>query len=190
MNKFYQLQQDIFSKYVAQSTQEAMLSTVDFGGGAIIQKTLSVPLTFETDHSKQELPKGMLSNMYKVMSDELIKTLQEAGVSNLQCFPVEVRSRVDGTVWTNYKVVNVIGLVSCADLERSKYTIIADRCGEGAVPLMAFKKLKVDAVRAGEQLLFILAESPGTIIVSECIVERLRKVRSAREWGLTLDEKS
>jgi hypothetical protein len=190
MNKFFQLQQDIFAQYVAHSTQEDILGTIDFGGGAIIQKALPVPLIFETDHSMQEPPKGILSNTYALMSDELVEALQEAGGSNLQCFPAEVRSRADGTIWKNYKVVNVIGLVSCADLKKSEYTKIGDRPGDDAVPLMAFEILKIDPARAGDQLLFILAESPGTIIVAGCVVDFLRSKQSDDDWGITLDERS
>jgi len=189
MDKIYQFQKDIFSQHVAESVQEDLLSDVNFGGGAIIQKTLPAPLVFETGYSAQEPPTGMLSNLYTVMSDELIKALQDAGVSNLQCFPAEVRSSVDGTVWNNYKVVNVVGLISCANLQESEYTFIADRCREGAMPLLAFEDLKIDPVRAGGQLFFRLAEAPGTIIVSSRVVEYLRSIKSDDGWGLTLDEK-
>jgi len=189
MNKFHQFQKDIFSKHVA----EIVLPLPDgvmFSTGAVIHKALPVPLIFETGYSMQEPPTAILSNRIPVLSDALIKALQEAGVSNLQCFPAEVSSSVDGTVWKNYQAVNVIGLIACADLEKSKYIIIADRCGEGAVPLMGFKKLKVDPVRARDQLFFRLAEEPSTIIVSGRVVEYLRTLKSTREWGLTLDEKS
>lgn len=189
MNKFHQFQKDIFSKHVAEIIQP-LTDEVSFLSGAIIHTALPVPLMFETGYSMQEPPTAILSNRIPVLSDALIKALQEAGVSNLQCFPAEVNSSVDGTVWKNYQAVNVVGLIACADLEKSKYTIIMERCGEGAVPLMGFKKLMVDPVRAGDQLFFRLAEEPSTIIVSGRVVEYLRSIKSDDDWGLTLDEKS
>jgi hypothetical protein len=123
------------------------------------------------------------------MSDSFIKALQEAGVSNLQCFPAQLRSNVDGSVWTNYKAVNVIGKISCAGLESSEFTHIIDRPGADALPLIAFEDLKVDSARTGGAFLFKLAESLGVIIVVESVVEYLRSTQSDEKWGITIDER-
>ena len=188
MGKYYELQPDIFAKYGPEIAQ-VLPDDITFRGGAIIQEPLPVPLIFTTRHSAQEPPKGMHSRLIPVMSDSLIAALQQAGVDNLQCFPAEMRSSVDGTVWKNYQVVNVIGLISCADLNPSEFTRIIDRPGEDTSPLMAFENLKIDPARSREALLFRLAESPGTIVVAGSVVECLRAQRSDDDWGITLDER-
>ena len=162
---------------------------INFRGGAIIGDTLPLPLIFTTGHSAHEQPKGMHNLVVPIMSALFLTALRHAGVSNLQCFPAELRSSADGTVWKNYSAVNIVGLISCADLTRSESTHIIDRPGEGALPLMAFENLKVDSARAGEALLFRLAESPGTVIIAGSVVEYLRAQRSDDEWGITLDER-
>jgi len=188
MGKYYELQQDIFAKYVPKISQ-ALPDDISFISGTIIQEPLPLPLIFTTRHSAQEPPQGMHSRLIPVMSDSFIAALQQAGVENLQCFPAELRSSVDGTVWKNYQAVNVIGLISCADLNTSEFTHIIDRPGEGTLPLMAFENLKINPARAREALLFRLAESPGTIIIAGRVVEYLRAQRSDDDWGITLDER-
>jgi hypothetical protein len=188
MTAFLELQHDIFAKHAAELSQR-LPDGVFFRAGTVIRQTLPTPLRFGTTHSKQAPPGGMLSNRVPVMSHLLVKALEEAGVSNLQLFAAEVTSRVDGTIWNDYYAVNVVGLVSCADLAKSEYTTIMDRPGEGALPLMAFQDLKIDATRAEGWLLFRLAEDPGTIVVADRVVEHLRAQRSDEDWGITLDER-
>ena len=188
MEPFYELQSDIFGKYVPKLSG-TLEEGITFRGGAVIQKPLPSPLIFTTGHSAKEPPKGMEGGLVPVMSDLFLVTLQRAGVANLQCFPAEVRSKLDGTVWKDYQAVNIIGLISCADLNKSESTHIIDRPGEGSLPLMAFENLKVAPARAGGALLFRLAESPGTIIIASSVVEYLRAQRSDSDWGITLDER-
>jgi len=54
---------------------------------------------------------------------------------------------------------------------------------------MAFEDLKINPARASGALLFRLAESHGTIIVANSVVEYLRAQRSDEDWGITLDER-
>ena len=188
MDTFYELQPDIFAKHVPRLV-EPLPSGVTFRAGSVIRETLSSPLVFETGHSADDPPKAMHGLVVPIMSDAFIAALQQIGVSNVQRFPAEVRSKVDGTVWKNYQAVNVIGLIACADLEASEFTHIADRPEESAAPLLAFEDLKIDPARAGEALLFRLAESPGTILIAGRVVEHILAQGSDEEWGITLDER-
>jgi hypothetical protein len=188
MEVFYELQPDIYAKYVPKIAQD-LRDEISFRAGTIIQEPLPLPLIFTTGHSAQELPKGMHGRVIPVMSDEFIAALQQAGVSNLQCFPAELKSRVDGTIWKNFQAVNVIGLISCADLNASEFTQIIERPGEDSLPLMAFEDLRIDPARASGALLFRLAESPGIIIIAGRVVDYLRTQKSDEEWGITLDER-
>lgn len=188
MEIYYELQSDIFAEHMPEIEQE-IPDEISFRGGAIISEPLPQPLIFITSHSAQEPPKGLHGEVIPVMSDSFIVALQQAGISNLQCFPAELRSSIDGTVWKNYQAVNIIGLISCADLAASEFTHIIDRPGDESLPLMAFEDLKIDPASAGGVLLFRLAESPGTIIVADSVVEYLRAQRSDEDWGITLDER-
>lgn len=188
MAKIYELQPDIFAKYVPKIAQE-LADNISFKSGSIIEESMPAPLVFMTRHTAKEPPSGLHGKLIPIMSDLLIKALQEAGVSNLQCFPAEIRSSVDGSVWTNYKAVNIIGKISCADLESSEFTHIIDRPGPNALPLVAFEDLKVNSIRTGGALLFRLAESPGVILIAESVIDYLRSIQSDEDWGITLDER-
>jgi hypothetical protein len=188
METYYELEGDIFDEYVPEIAQQ-LQDNITFRGGAIIQQPLPSPLIFTTRHSAQKPPKGMHSLVIPVMSNSFIAALQGAGISNLQCFPAELRSTVDGSVWKDYNAVNIIGLISCADLSASEFTHIIDRPEEDASPLLAFEDLKIDPARTRDALLFRLAESPGVILVAGSVVEYLRAQRSDDDWGITLDER-
>ena len=188
MTKIYELQPDIFANYVP-SVAEELNEHIYFRGGVIISKPIPSPLIFTTRHSAEEPPSGLHGRVIPVMSNKLIKALQDAGVSNLQCFPAELRSSVDGSIWKNYQAINVIGLIACADFESSEFTHIIDRPENNTLPLTAFEDLKVNPKSTGGILLFRLAESPGVILIAESVVEYLRSIQSDEDWGITLDER-
>ncbi|MCW8997705.1 MAG: hypothetical protein OQK04_03165, partial [Kangiellaceae bacterium] len=81
-----------------------------------------------------------------------------AGVDNLQVFPAIVKSEIDGTVWDGYFAVNVLGLIACADLDKSEYAEIMPGS-------YRFSELAIHAKKANEALLFRLQEDPGSILM-------------------------
>jgi len=70
---------------------------------------------------------------------------------------------------TNYKVVNVVGVVAGADLGRSVYE------ASDGVPLIdvSFDSLAIDEKRVAGLLLFRLAESLSAIVVHDRIKKHL-----------------
>lgn len=95
-----------------------------------------------------------------MFSERLIAALERAGVDNLVTFRAEVEDR-SGQVHTNYRAVNIVGAVGCADLERSELASDAEP------PLMDFRTLVLDEPRAHGLPLFRLAESTLVILISE-----------------------
>jgi len=188
MAKIYELQPDIFSNYVP-SVVEKLNESIYFRGGNIIIEPIPLPLIFTSRHSSKELPSGFHGRCIPLMSDELIESLKKIGVSNLQCFPAEIRSSVDRSIWTNYQAVNVIGKISCADFTSSKFTHIMDRPESDDLPLVAFENLKVNPNCTRDALLFRLAESPGVILIAEKVANYLLSIHSEQDWGITLDER-
>ena len=95
-----------------------------------------------------------------MFSERLIEVLERAGVDNLVTFGAEVEDTA-GRVHTNYKAVNIVGTVSCADLARSELS------SRGKPPLMNFRTLVLDESRAEGRPLFRLAESTRIILIDE-----------------------
>jgi hypothetical protein len=102
-----------------------------------------------------------------VMSNRLIEQLQASGVSNLDAYPVVLRTRSDGAERADYCAVNVIGRVDAVDLAASAHEM---RRGKprftGAIA--------IDGRLAAGLLAFRLPYSPRFIVVAEPVALRIR----------------
>lgn len=114
--------------------------------------------------------------------DDLLAALREAGVDNLEEFPARLIDP-DGPVHTDYKAVNVLGLVAAADLAKSTATVH----GEPLIDV-EFDRLVLDPAKAGELKLFRMAENVSAILVREDVVAHLRRRGFERLWFLRLDQ--
>jgi hypothetical protein len=56
---------------------------------------------------------------------------------------------------------------------------------DGNTPLAVFHELVVDPQRTGGALMFRLAEAPGTILVANSIINKLKESAPAGGWNLT-----
>ncbi len=126
-------------------------------------------LTWDPEHeSGVRLPlygAGMV-----LMSKPLVGALEEAGIDNLDKYPVVIRSTVGQPDCHDYWAVNIIGVISAVDRANS---IIFDE-PDGPLISVMFEKLALDESKIKGQLLFRLAESVGTILVHELIVKHLQ----------------
>ena len=100
-----------------------------------------------------------------LMSDRLVMELEKAGVDNLQKFPAVLVDEVTGAERNDYFVVNVIGIISCADLRMSRSTELGS--------LYYFHDLIIDPSKAMGCLLFRLAESRMDVIVNDRVARAI-----------------
>lgn len=100
---------------------------------------------------------------------DLITALKAAGVDNLDLYDAEITDPDSGQVYTNYKAVNIIGLVAAADMEKS-IAIVHD-----GIPLVdvSFDKLVLDPDKTRDLLFFRLAENNGAIMVHQSVRDQL-----------------
>jgi hypothetical protein len=120
--------------------------------------TLPWPFTMRCDHD----PDTHLADYYSsrhLMSARLVEAIRGAGVDNLELFPAVITHKATGKIIDDYLVVNVLGLVSAADLGASK--------GRPLAAGRYFEELVVDPGKARDLLIFRLAESPIEILVHE-----------------------
>lgn len=95
-----------------------------------------------------------------LMSADFFVALQACGIDNLEAYPAELREAGDGKPLPGaWVAVNVVGLLSAADLEAS--TIASRRRGCEVV----FDRLVIDADRARGARMFRLAEDPTHVWV-------------------------
>ena len=105
-----------------------------------------------------------------LMTDRLVRSLREAGVDNLDVYNAIVRNPETGETWTNYKAVNIVGVISAADLARSNPL---ERAGD--LIDVPFEGVAIDEEKAGDILMFRLAEAVAGIVVHERVKEHLER---------------
>ena len=105
-----------------------------------------------------------------IFSDELLEALRDCGVDNLVTYPCEITDPDNGHVYTNYKSVNIIGLLSAADMQKSNATVHPNG---PAMYDVDFDGLVIDPSRTMGQLMFRLAESTNAIIVHQQVKDFL-----------------
>lgn len=103
--------------------------------------------------------------------DDLIAAFEALGINNLDKYPVSITDPDNGIVYTNYKAVNIIGAVSAADMNKSRYEL------KDSIPLVnvAFDELVLKENEIQDLLIFRLAESLTTILVHESVRDCLLK---------------
>jgi hypothetical protein len=101
-----------------------------------------------------------------LFSDRLITALRAAGVTNLQSFDAEVRTP-EGEILSNYKAVNIVGAVMCADMNKSQYV------RNPGSAFIEFTHLVLDKNKVRDSDLFRLGERPGRIMLSERIAKAI-----------------
>jgi len=111
----------------------------------------------------------LFDDVIPLMRDDLLAALQGAGVDNLQTFPVLLADPRANRVLENYCAVNIVGLIRCADVEKSQY----DDIGGIGVITLGFRRLVIDERKAAGALFFRLAESVCSIIVHEKVKDAL-----------------
>lgn len=140
---------------------------LDFIGGDYIAMPVETPLVYRTNGKSGDVMRDFLKGSFPIMSEKFVSILQEAGVNNLQLFPAIIKSEVDGTVWENYFGVNILGLISCADFQKSEYAEIMP--GH-----FKFRELAIHLDKTKDALLFRLQEDSTTIIMHKSVGRHIK----------------
>lgn len=122
-----------------------------------------------------------------VMSERFFSALTATGVDNIDVYPAVLKSEDGSVELRGFHAYNILGLVSAADPERTKFSP-----GNPSRLLDAsIETLVVDRRRALDFLLFRLAENVGTILVHGRVKRALEKqnfvgVKFYEPSGLTI----
>ncbi len=131
---------------------------INFISGKVITEEIQTPLIFTTNAKRGDTMLDFFKGSVTLMSKRFLKILQGAGVDNLQVFPAIVKSEEDGTIWTDYFAINILSMISCADLSKSTY----DEIMPGHY---IFEELAIFPEKTNGELLFRLQEHSPTIIM-------------------------
>jgi hypothetical protein len=137
--------------------------------GALITMDVPDPLVITlkpyNEHAPDHSPHlpCILEGTGPLFRDDLLEAMRSFGVDNLQTFNVALQDPDSGHTYTNYRAVNIIGLIAAADMAQSKATVHPG----GPVIDVDFDSLVVDESRTRGALIFRLAESTNGVLVSQ-----------------------
>ena len=161
---YFQLKRDKFIEVGIVEPEDLPLH-LSFMRGAVI-KTRIDPMVFTTNATAQDSPPDYAGGSIPVMSQRFLTLLIQAGVDNLQTFPIMIKSDVDGAVWDGFFAVNIVGLIQCANLSASDYSELFH-------DLYDFDVLAIDTTKTNDALFFRLQESPSIIIMHKSVGKHL-----------------
>lgn len=153
---------------------------VDLGSGILLdieEDDIELPYKYKMMISEGQEPDfyGWFPGV-DLMHEQFIKLLVESGVDNLQVFPAEIRHPITDEIVPGYATVNIVGHVSCANIEESDTAPLAD--------VYYFENLVIDPTRTQGLLIFRVEESPMVVLVHESLA---KKIQAANIRGILLD---
>lgn len=143
---------------------------VSWRTGARFAEPPPVPVLVDLNPEFPGVMVPMFDSGILLFSTRMLEAVTAAGVDNLDRYDAVIRDPATGKTWNDYKAINIVGVVACADLSKSKWTAASGS------PLVDtdFDSLAIDERRAGGALMFRLAECVTAIVIHE-------KVRSSLE---------
>ncbi|HVT81744.1 MAG TPA: hypothetical protein VHM90_13955 [Phycisphaerae bacterium] len=135
------------------------------GGGWMSGKRITAavpePLVYALNPRYPGDLRAFYNEAIPLMRDDLIQAMREAGVDNLEIFRAVLKDPFAKKDLTNYKSVNIVGVVSCADAAKSA------RMGTSDSNLVDadYAALNIDENKAGGLLCFRLAEAVNAVVV-------------------------
>ncbi len=126
------------------------------------------PFDSRSSDQSQDMP-AYIDGKIPLFRDDLIAALASAGVDNLDIYDALVLDPDNKKTYKNFKAVNIIGLVSAADMIKSESTV------HDGIPVIdvSFDSLVIDENKSKGLLMFRLAENNSGIIVHENIKDYL-----------------
>ncbi|HWV15433.1 MAG TPA: hypothetical protein VN030_08365 [Cellvibrio sp.] len=139
--------------------------------GRPIDRYIPTPIEILLDLDQPGIMLPMFYSGVLVFSDAMIAALHRAGVNNFECFDAVLKDTVNGVDYTNYKVINIIGLVAAANLEKS---VCDTRGGEPLIDVY-FDSLVLNENKIKDLYMFRLAECVTGIVIHEKVKQALEE---------------
>lgn len=140
-----------------------------FGPSVVVPR----PLRYELS---PEFP-GELPWFFKaggpLMHERMVEALRRAGVDNIDVYDALLVDPEDGSEWTEFKAVNILGVVAASDPARTTF----DPTNPARVINAQIEKLVLRPEAMHGFLIFRLAEQLSTILVHEGVKAQLEAAR-------------
>lgn len=182
--RYYKISESIYNEYGIEEEPRFPGSVSFIRGQRIGGSLVKEPLEFYCSFTENNAPKHFHGYKIPVVSKTFVELLRKEGVDNYQLFEARLLSADRKSIWEGYYAFNVIGLVQCVDMDKSRYTTI-NAGGGGMPPLVEFSSIVVDVTRTQGMKLFRPVESPDVILVHEAIVKAMSDDKPDGGWGVS-----
>lgn len=125
--------------------------------------------------------KSWVSPLVRSLTRDVLAGRERSVKKLLISYDAVVIDRERGKTYPNYRAVNILGRVSCADLKQSVHLPGFDP------PLLKFERLVIDESRTMGLPLFRLAESVQFILIPERVKQAIEAAPLAGVRGVSLD---
>lgn len=154
--------------------------TLFWNAGQRFTVTLPEPLPFKQSIYGGNFIGDYFDPVIPVMRDSLLKTLNAAGVDNIQSWEATILTK-DEKLLRGFRAINIIGLIKCADLTKSKHKVRNLDLPGG----VRFRSLVIDESLTGGALLFRLYEAPHAVLVHDSVKTKIEHSGAA---GVTFEK--
>jgi len=144
------------------------------------------PLEFAFDPGGGTYVPDFFAPPIPLMTGRMLDVLARAGVDNIDSFSAVIKTEDSKDLRTDFRAVNLLGLVKCADLSASQCDIDDPDIPGG----VTFDSLTIDLTKTQGLLFFRLFEAPQGIVVHDSVRDRLEAAQlrgiefiSPSEWS-------
>jgi len=141
-------------------------------GALIPRERVPKPIRLVIEGEAEDIIPPILDEGMPLWRDDVVAAVRSVGVDNFETFDVELLDARTNTSLTNYKAVNVLGLVAAADLKRSKHTAHGP-----ALVDVDFDSVVIDELKARDLPLFRLAECVTAVVIHKRVMRALATIQ-------------
>ncbi len=179
MNEYWVLQvEGLDGQRRATIGEQPNLSELSGGGllnwtaGIKFNETIPEPLTFKLNMNSGNYITDFFPPAIPLMSVGFLSALQKSGVDNIDAYDAILLGKDGQPLNEEFKAVNIIGRIACADLDKS----ICDVDDQDDPVGVDFESLVIDVNRAQGAKFFRLHEAVNAIIVHVTVKESVEKL--------------
>ncbi len=136
---------------------------VPFSTGHFFPKDFQDPFIVELD---PDFIKGEMATLYLdpavIATKEFYQDLTRLGIDNIEARQVVIQDNINNKRYDNYLLLNIIGRVSCANMEQSDYRTLGDG-------MNIINNLVIDSRKTHGLDFFLVHEDTDCIVISERI---------------------
>jgi len=129
--------------------------------GHLLLDNFKPPLICDLDN---EHLNGVLPTFYMspaiIGKKQFYQDLLDCGVDNIEVQPVVIKDTVNDRDYTDYLLLNILGQVSCADLDESDYAALGE-------DMTVIDKLILKKSNIGDLNMFLISEDTDCIVINE-----------------------